>query len=196
MTRNILLNIAIITCKFLRLLYFGFFLVLTGFFVHYQIAASSYENFDFNFKTPATSSGVIVTESSYKFSSTTGEMPEDSEVFTFSNLTYPSLYINFIKLSIALFLIYLCIREFQKVIESVKEIKTFQQRNVFSFRRIGNYLLIIFILISYTKFTFQEGGTSSFYISFDLLVLSLLAYIMAEIFKEGNNLLEENKLTV
>lgn len=91
---------------------------------------------------------------------------------------------------------FLCIKEFQKVIESVKEIKTFQERNVSSFRRIGKYLLISFILVSYSSFTFQQGGTSSFYISFELLIIALLAYIMAEIFKEGNKLSEENKLTV
>jgi len=125
-----------------------------------------------------------------------GKVPEDSEVFTLNKLKYSSLYFNFIKLSIVLLFSFLCVKEFQNVIESVKEINTFQKRNVSSFRRIGKYLLVIFILMSYSSFTFQQGGTSGFYISFTVLILSLLAYIMAEIFKEGNKLLEENILTV
>ena len=82
------------------------------------------------------------------------------------------------------------------MIESVKELKTFQETNVLSFRKIGKYVLIIFIITCYSALTFQNGRISGFYFTPNLLILSLLAYIMAEIFKEGNNLEEENKLTV
>jgi len=194
MKKNTLLNIGIIICKFSRISHIVIFLMLVGLFVHYQISPSSYKNVDFN--TKMSNSGISIKKySSYKIH-VNGKVPEDSEVFTFNKLKYSSLYFNFIKISIVLLFSFLCIKEFQKIIESVKEIKTFQQRNVLSFRRIGKYLLIIFILMSYSKLTFQQGGTSGFYIPFELLILSLLAYIMAEIFKEGNNLSVENKLTV
>lgn len=194
MKKNSLLNIAIIICKFFRLIYIVTFFVLTGFFVHYQISPSSYKNVDFESKI-----------SEYKFSINTtttdkilvnGIYPDNSEVFTLDKLKFSSLYFNYIKLSIVLFFSFLCIKEFQNVIESVKEIKTFQKRNVSSFTRIGNYLLIIFILMCYSSITFEQGGISSLNISFTLLIPSLIAYIMAEIFKEGSKLSEENKLTV
>ena len=193
MTKNTLLNIGIIICKFLCLFYIVIFLVLTGLFVHFQFSPSSYE--DVSSKMDTSSVFKTSISKSYKIH-VDGKVPEDSEVFTLNKLKYSSLYFNFIKLSIVLLFSFLCAKEFQNVIESVKEINTFQKRNVSSFRRIGKYLLVIFILMSYSSFTFQQGGTSGFYISFTVLILSLLAYIMAEIFKEGNKLLEENILTV
>jgi hypothetical protein len=194
MKKNALLNIAIIICKFFRLIYIVIFLMLTGLFVHSQINPSSYMNLDLNNK---------INEYDFSMNSYTtdkiivnGVTPEDSEVFTFDKLKYSSLFFNFIKVTLVLFCSFLCLKEFQNIIESVKEIKTFQIRNVSSFRRIGKYLLVIFILMSYSSFTFQQGAISSFHISFTLLILPLLAYIMAEIFKEGKKLSDENKLTI
>ena len=193
MKKNTLLNIAIGICKFLRLLYFIFFLILTGLFIHFQVSPESYENVDINSK--FNDSGIFLRSTSYKIH-VNGKAPEDSDVFVLNKLKWSSLYFNYIKFSLLLLLIYLCVKEFQKIIDSVKEIKTFQKVNVSSFKKIGKYLLIVSVLMGYSSFTFQGGGKSDFYISFTPIVLSLLAYIMAEIFKEGNNLLEENKLTV
>ena len=186
MKKNTLLNIAIIICKFFRLIYIVIFLMLTGLFVHYQLSPSSYKNIDFNTE---------LNEYTFSMNSYTtdkiivnGVSPEDSEVFTFDKLKYSSLYFNFIKLTLVLFSSFLCLKEFQNVIESVKEIKTFQKRNVSSFRRIGKYLLVIFILMSYSSFTFQQGGISYLHISFTLLILSLLAYIMSDNSIEGEQL--------
>lgn len=193
MTKNTLLNIAIVICKFLRLFYIVIFLIFTGGFVHYQMSPSSYHDVDVKINTSSLFETGI--SKSYKIH-VDGKVPEDFEVFTLNKLKYTSLYFNFIKLSVVLLFSFLCIKEFQNVIESVKEINTFQEQNVTSFRKIGKYLLVIFVLMSYSSFTFQQGGISGFDISFTLIILSLLAYIMAEIFKEGNNLSEENKLTV
>jgi hypothetical protein len=194
MTKNILLNIGVIICKFLRLFYIVIFLILTGIFVHYQISPSTYQNVDFDSKVNSTGF-TLKKSSSYKIH-VDGKLPKDSEVFTFDKLKYSSLYFNFIKFTIVMLLSYLCVKEFQRVIESVKKIKAFQKRNISSFRRIAIYLSIIFLLVSYWSFSFEQGGTSGFYFYFEPLILALLAYIMAEIFKEGNDLLEENKLTV
>jgi len=196
MTKSKLLNIGIISCKALRIFYMLIFVVLTGFFIHFQINSSFYKNFDYNFDTKNLISGLTIkTSSSYKIH-VGEEVPKDSEVFKLNKLRFSSLYFNYIKMSLIFILSFCSVKEFQKVIESVKSIKTFQERNIISFRRIGKYVLIIFILMSYSSFKFQLGGMSGFYISFELLILSLLAFIMAEIFKEGNSLMEEQKLTV
>jgi len=194
MTKNTLLNIAIVICKFLRLFYITIFIILSGLFVHYQISPSTYKNIDVKANLNNIE-GFVTTFKSDKIH-VDGKVPEDSEVFTLNQVKYSSLYLNFVKLSIVIFLSFLCIKEFQKIIESVKEIKTFQNRNIASFRKIGKYLLVIFVLISYTSITFEKGGFSGVSISFNLLFLALLAFIMAEIFKEGNNLSEESKLTI
>ena len=122
--------------------------------------------------------------------------PKGFEIFAFSKLKLFSLYFNYIKISIILLFIFLYVKEFQNIIESVKEIRTFQEENVLSFKKIGKYLLIITILMSYSSYAFQGGVKNAFYVSSTPLILSLLAYVMSEIFKEGNKLLEENKLTV
>lgn len=210
MKKNTLLSIAIVICKFIRVVYVLIFLIFTGFFVHLQINPSYYEHVDFNSelnykgfylkgKGYKKANDGIFTISRYEKSKYTigdNEFIEDSEVYTLSKLNTFSLYFNFIKFSAVLFLSFLCFGEFQKVIGSVKELKTFQETNVLSFRKIGKYVLIIFIITCYSALTFQNGRISGFYFTPNLLVLSLLAYIMAEIFKEGNNLEEENKLTV
>lgn len=193
MTKNTLLNIAIIICKFSRLSYILIFLILTGVFIHFQISPSSYENS--NFSTKINNSEIFSKTSSYKIH-VDGKAPDDSDVFVLTKLKKSSLYFNYIKLSIILLLVFLCVKEFQNIIESVKEIKTFQKRNISSFKKTGKYILIVAILMSYTSYSFQQGGTSGFQISLTPLILSLLAYIMSEIFKEGYKLSEENKLTV
>ena len=91
---------------------------------------------------------------------------------------------------------FLSVKEFQKVLQSVMSIQTFQIINVQSFRRIGIYILVIFLLTSYDYIVFQQGGFSRVHFSFTLLPLMILAFIMAEIFKEGNLLKTENELTI
>ena len=80
--------------------------------------------------------------------------------------------------------------------ESVKSLKTFQTNNVISFRKIGKYIFIIFLLTSYTSIQFENGGQSQIQFSFTPLLFMLFAFIMAEIFKEGNKLKVENDLTI
>jgi hypothetical protein len=121
---------------------------------------------------------------------------DDKDVYALGKISKMSLYINFLKLNAVLILIFLSVKEFQKVMKSVKSLKTFEKNNVISFRRIGKYLLFIFLLTSYIRVEFQQGGFSGIHISFTPLFLMLIAFIMAEIFKEGNLLKQENDLTI
>jgi hypothetical protein len=80
--------------------------------------------------------------------------------------------------------------------QSVKGIKTFGENNVLSFRRIGGFVIGYAILTSYTSISFENGGFRGFSLSFTPLFLILFAFIMAEVFKEGVLLKEENDLTI
>ena len=80
--------------------------------------------------------------------------------------------------------------------QSVKNLKTFQKNNVYSFRKIDKYIFMIFLLSSYVKVRFQQGGVSATHINLTPLLFVLATFIMAEIFKEGNALEEENDLTI
>lgn len=195
MTKNSLLNIGIGICKFFRIFSIIAFVILAILLVHYQINPSSYDDVELN--TKMNNNNVISIEWSHStVIKVNDEVSDNSNPFVLSKLKSSSLYFFFLKVSLVILFLFLSLKEFQKIIESVKEIKTFQERNVLSFRRIGKYMLIIFVLMSYSSFTFQQGKLSGLHISFELLILSLLSYIMAEVFKEGNNLSEENKLTV
>ncbi|MDO6801598.1 DUF2975 domain-containing protein [Wenyingzhuangia sp. 1_MG-2023] len=193
MKKNTLLKVAIVICKIIRVSYIVIFLIFTGVFVHLQMNPSSYEKVKFNIET--VDDGTFL---QYKYSDYIKEKEgsSQSQELTLDKMKISSLYFNFIKTSLLFWFTFLCVKEFQAIIESVKAVKTFQENNVLSFRKIGKYLLFISVITMFTYYTFKNGARISCSVSYKILVLSLISYIMAEVFKEGNNLEEENKLTV
>jgi hypothetical protein len=93
-------------------------------------------------------------------------------------------------------LIFLSIRSFEKIMLSVKTLKTFTSHNSQLFKKIGRYIIYIVILISYSVLRFDDITKVTFSLSLAPLIYSLLAFIMAEIFKEGSVLKQENELTI
>ena len=91
-----------------------------------------------------------------------------------------------------LFYLYKITGELSSVIKSINSLKTFTSENILAFKNISLYAIIIFgiqsIIISPDKI--------SFIVHFSTLVGSALAFILSEVFKEGQKLLEENELTV
>ena len=192
MKKNKLLNIAVVVCKSIRVIYIIAFIILTGIFIHVQIAPDSYKKGNYSFNN--TTSGFQISKyNRWKISS---PKLEDKDVYTIDKILKTSLYINYLKLVAILLFIFLATKEFQKIMQSVKNLKTFQKNNVYSFRKIGKYIFIIFLLSSYVKVRFQQGGVSATHINLTPLLFVLAAFIMAEIFKEGNALEEENDLTI
>jgi len=194
MKKNTVLNIAIIICKSLRLFYVLIFFAVTVIFIHYQINPSPYKDLDFKTRHLVKDNN-FSTFKSYKIN-VDGKTPIDSDVFRFNKIEFTSVLFNYVQLFLILGLYFLCTKEFQNIIESVKNIKTFQKENSNSFKKIGKYLLLIFFLTGYTSYKFELGGISGFNISFTLLIFTLLTYIMSEVFKEGNKLSEESQLTI
>ena len=189
MTKNRLLNVAITLCRITKMIFVLLFIGFTVIFIHLQIDRSFYSSKKISINTD--SKNYISTT---KWKANTNE--DYNKIFTVDKLKTGSLYVMYLKLSLVLILLFLCIREFQKVIESVKGIKTFGENNVLSFRRIGRFILAYAILTSYTSMSFENGGFTGVYISFTSLFLVLFAFIMAEIFKEGFLIKQENDLTI
>jgi hypothetical protein len=190
MTKNRFLNIVIIACKCIRLIYILLFVMMTTIFIHFQIDKNPYKNIQLNFS--PSSSFHISKIGKWKVI----DAGEDKQVFVLDKIKRGSLYVNYLKYTIILVLLFFSFREFQKIILSVKHLQIFSKDNVILFRRIGKYVFTVFLLTSYTIIRFQEGGISRLYISFTPLVLFSLAFIMAEIFKEGTLLKQENELTI
>jgi len=186
MKKNKLLSIAIIICKSSKIIYILSLIVFTCFFAHLQIDRDYYK--DANIK--VNSSDIDV-----KFSDKWEENSNEN-VFALNKMTTTAIYSIYFKYSLVIIMMLLITNEFQKIIESVQTLKTFKRNNVISFKKIGIYAFIYFLLTCYTIIDYHEGSKGQLQISFIPLIFMLFAFIMAEIFKEGNVLMEENDLTV
>ncbi|MFG6687960.1 DUF2975 domain-containing protein [Mariniflexile sp. HNIBRBA6329] len=189
MTRNSLLNAAITLSKVAKTIFILLIIGFTAIFIHLQLDRSFYNSKKIKINTNL--EGYLY---SMKWKSDTNA--EYTEIFTLDKLKTVSLYITYSKLLGVLVLMFFCVLEFQRVMQSVRDVKTFRKNNVQSFRRIGQLLIGCAILTSYTAFRFENGGFKGVSIPFTTLFLILFAFIMAEIFKEGVLMKEENDLTI
>tara|TARA_R100000655_G_C2909534_1_gene180321 strand:+ start:165 stop:620 length:456 start_codon:yes stop_codon:yes gene_type:complete len=133
---------------------------------------------------------------SVKFKKEYGDLLKDSQKLYLTDWKNPSLYFTYFKFIGIIGLTILAISQFQSILNSVRTRKTFKKANVSSFRRIGIYCIALSILLGVSDWDFGNYHTSTLSIDFTVLIIALLAFIFAEIFKEGNQLMEENKLTV
>lgn len=90
----------------------------------------------------------------------------------------------------------LIIREGLRVVDSIKSLATFRLDNIHSFRKIGNLFVLLFVL-NIPQLSYQYDSWE-FALQFEpsYLLGTLTGYLLAEIFREGNKLMEENKLTI
>ncbi len=107
-----------------------------------------------------------------------------------------SLYFIYFQLMIVLILAWLIIREFKNVIRSVQQLQSFKSQNVESFRKMAIYFLGIFFLTSFSFYVMEDKGSFTFDLDLKFAMLAIASYILAEIFKEGNRLQEEQQFTV
>jgi hypothetical protein len=198
MKKNKLLNIAIGICKFLKLIYILSFVVITIIFIHIQIDKEAYNDLKINDTNPQTTFSVGINKSY----SDKWENPYN-EVYVLEKLTTTTIYLIYFKFTCIFALLFLSIKEFQNIIQSVKRLDTFRLNNILSFRKIGKYLILYFMLtLLYFTLSFKntlyfgQGGFSQTSISFTPLLFALISFILAEIFKEGNKLQQENELTI
>lgn len=189
MTKNKLLNIAITLCKISRIFFIILFVGFTSVFIHLQIDKEFYSATEFHIKMD-TSDFNFVTKSKHS----TDEDYKD--IFIIDKIKIWSLYGMYLKYVGVLIILFLSVKEFQKIMESVKETKTFRENNVASFRRIGQLIFVYTVLTSFTAISFENGSWRGVSLSFIPPSFILLAFIMAEIFKEGTLLREENDLTI
>ncbi|WP_424963576.1 DUF2975 domain-containing protein [Ekhidna sp.] len=88
-----------------------------------------------------------------------------------------------------------------RIIKSISSVETFRFENVFSFRKMGQLFLIWFVVAipsikPLTEFGETIGLTMTASLDLKYALFALVCFVLAEIFKEGNKLMEENKLTI
>lgn len=189
MKKNRLLNVATFACKTFCFVQLGMLLFITIVLIHWHIDREFYS--EIVLKPGFLNNSTIGYSVATSWTTDTLKAP-----LTLSYVKPVSLYFLYIQMSIILFLAFLTFKEFLKIIRSVRLIETFKRSNIKSFRSIGKYFLLIFILTSFCVVIYEQGMFYSLSLSFTPLILMFVAYILAEIFKEGNDLSEENQLTI
>ena len=208
MNKNLLLNIANSVCYLLKTLIAIGLMLITFFLIHIQFNRSSYENWDLEFQqdklTLSSNSGGNLDLSLGRNTSfinyhkdthvkLKGFKPEGKSLANWKN---GSLYFNYLKFMLVFITAYLIIHQFGKVIKSVKELRTFHQTNIIAFKKIGKYCLFIFFLSIFNYWKIGDFSRASISIYFSPLFFAIFSFILSEIFTEGNNITQENQLTI
>ncbi|WP_420318113.1 DUF2975 domain-containing protein [Ekhidna sp.] len=131
----------------------------------------------------------------------------DGSIFKFTNSNnaegmplskYSSFYFYFLVLRalIIVGVLYLILQTAQRIIKSIGDLDTFRSENVTSFRRMGNLFLIWFVLAIPTIKIYDDAASISVGFYFNYAVWALISFVLAEIFSEGNKLMEDSKLTI
>lgn len=193
MKKNSLLKIASITCKLINAAIIVTIIMITGFFIHFQIDKSAYKNWDFVDQKSSTSLASFESKVDYPPNSKTTNSHEPNLL----NFSTTSLYFNYFKFTLTASFIFMSLRLFEKVAASVRNLKTFEKVNTYAFKRIGVYCFIIGLISCFDYFDFEtQFWLTRISINVHFFIFSLLAFVLAEIFKEGNLLKQENDLTV
>jgi len=107
-----------------------------------------------------------------------------------------SVYYIFCQTLLSIILSLFMVREVIRILKSVQERQTFTAINVKSFRLLGYLCLAMLALNSIGYLSTNQDSNLSFSLNFTVLAFMLAAFIMAEIFKEGQNLSEQDQLTI
>lgn len=87
-------------------------------------------------------------------------------------------------------------RLIQSVLGSVKDLSTFQVENIRTFRMMGISFLIMFLLDLFSLTPGPSDLTLTFSLSLTNLALAAAAFLLGEVFREGHELYEQNRLMI
>ena len=192
MKKNLLLTVATLICTILGISVIISFLASTAALVYWHINPEFFAEYSLIAVNPRPDNFFGYT---VKTSWTIGN-EEAVNQFTMNKIKAPFLYLLYLQTAAIGLVILMIIKELLNIIKSVKRIHSFRIRNIYSFRRIGKYLFVFLILSSFYIVIAEQGEFYGFYIHLTPLFLMVFAFILGEVFKEGNILLEENQLTV
>lgn len=191
MTKNTVLNITIVVLRLLKFFIGAGAIAMTIFFVYVQVDSSAFADYELDSPNQLFGFGYYASSNSTFH---TDQVVEKQ--YTLSQLKTVSLYILYVKTFIIAVLTFLSIQNFEKILLSVRSFKTFSTQNVRLFRKIGVYIIWIAILSSYSILRFESGTKIRWSLTFFPLLYALLAFVFAEVFKEGSRLKQENDLTI
>jgi len=101
---------------------------------------------------------------------------------------------NLLMLSVLLYVFYLV----EKVLRSVEDLRTFQVENIKNFKQMGVCFVIIAI-IDLLQLRMDLGGDAIMFgidVSFAYIISAIGAFLLSEVFREGHELYEQNRLMI
>lgn len=87
-------------------------------------------------------------------------------------------------------------RLIQSVLRSVEDLSTFQIENIRTFRMMGISFLILFLLDLFSLNPGPSDLTLTFSLSLTNMALAAAAFMLSEVFREGHELYEHNRLMI
>jgi len=189
MNKNILLTIGAVLSNITKTILVLVFFAITIFFIHFQLKPSSYADVKINIPEDAS----IL---KFEIEDRVRHKPVALEYVKLTHWITGSMVFTYFQYSLIFLLLYLSLHEFDVVLGSGKKLETFKQTNHLAFRKIGFYCIAITIISLVSSWQFGDYSKSSFSVSFRTLAFALFAFILSEIFKKGNQLMKENKLTI
>ena len=203
MNKNRLLDLAFIGTAVVGVSLCLAMCILMGVFIHWHITPESYKSVQVIVEdrsiTLSEAENVSANPPSGKFyfKLNIGRTNSTFEKrFYLNDLNRASLYFTFFQLVLGMILSMLMVQEVRKILKSVQDLETFNSRNVKAFRTLGYLCLAMAALNSVLILSTNQDAIKNFSVDFTSLSFMLAAFIMAEIFKEGQNLSEQDQLTI
>lgn len=198
MKRNLVLWLALLLSRFFAVLQLAVIAALTAVLVHWHFDRNAYADvyygdslyYNFKFKTG------VGSDAEKLISFDLGQNSSSDSDIKLSQIRPFSLYLIYLKACAICWFTLLAALEFIKVLKSVEQLQAFQLRNVEAFRKIGKYTSFVFILSSVSLVVAQQSFKFGLAFQQTPLLVMLAAFILAEIFREGNRLHQEEQLTV
>jgi hypothetical protein len=192
MKRNRLLRVALALGKASRILILFGIAVVIFLFIHWKLDPDFYRTVQFTIH----DGGITFTE---RISAgEAGHLPGShrEKWFYLNSLTPLSVTYTFVQILLSLVLGYLMVQSMIRILKSTQALQPFHEANINAFRKLGYFCLALLVLNSFRFLATDQASSIRFHINFTLLVFMLASFILAEIFREGQKLYEQEKLTI
>jgi hypothetical protein len=190
MERNRIIVIAKGLCRFMQIFLILFALLFTGVLIHWHFSPESYALVVL----PGAREGLGLGLDFRIISVSDAESPNNGVLL--SQLSVGMLYWLYLRTLLLLSLTFLIFRSVLQILGSIESLKTFRQDNIVAFQKIGKYTLGIFVLTSFNIWIVPGDSNLNLTLAFGPLLIAVFALVMAEVFKEGNRLMEDSNLTI
>lgn len=190
MKRNGIITIAKGLCRFMQIFLILFAVLFTGVLIHWHFSPETYALVEL----PGALKGGFTGQDFRIISTSDGE--DLANQVLLSELTPGMLYWTYFRSLALLSLMFLIVKAVLRILGSIQSLETFRQDNVIAFQKIGKYAIGIFILTSFNVWIVPGDSNINLNLPLGPLLLAVFALVMAEVFKEGNRLMEDSNLTI